>query len=88
MGLLALLAALLLAFARVYVGVHYPADVVVGLFGGAVIAAVVVLGLLGPVTALARRLTDTPLRPLITTTPQTTRAGLIDGQVPDPVRRR
>jgi membrane-associated phospholipid phosphatase len=40
LGVVAALAALLLAFARVYVGVHYPRDVAAGLLLGAVVAAV------------------------------------------------
>jgi membrane-associated phospholipid phosphatase len=44
-GVLAVLIALLLAFARVYVGVHYPNDVAVGLALGAVVAAAMVMGL-------------------------------------------
>lgn len=64
LGIIAWVAAMLLAFSRVYVGAHYPHDVVAGLVLG---AAVIVLGqllarpillwLLGP-------LIRTPLRPL------------------------
>jgi undecaprenyl-diphosphatase len=64
-GLLATLLALLLAFSRVYVGVHYPGDVVAGLLMGAAIAAIIWIVLRRPGTALALRLTRTPLRPLI-----------------------
>lgn len=67
LGLIAALAALLMAFARVYVGAHYPGDVLAGFALGAVVAA---LGqrLLTPVlTRLVTWATDnTPLRPLLT----------------------
>ncbi len=65
LGVTAWAAAVLLAFARVYVGAHYPHDVVAGLVVG---AAVVVLGqfLARPIlTWLLTRLARTPLRPLL-----------------------
>ncbi len=65
LGLLALLFALLLAFARVYVGVHYPSDVAGGLAIGAAVGTLVVLILRPPTTTVATRLVRTPLRPLI-----------------------
>lgn len=65
LGLAALLAALLLCFARVYAGVHYPGDVAAGLVIGAAIDALVVL-LLRPVVAMGtRRLVRTPLHMLV-----------------------
>lgn len=65
LGVLAAVLAALLAFSRVYVGVHYPSDVAVGLLFGAAVASAVVLGLRGPATAVAGRLLGTPLRPLV-----------------------
>lgn len=41
-GIVAVVVALLLAFARVYAGMHYPIDVIVGLAIGAVVAVVLV----------------------------------------------
>jgi membrane-associated phospholipid phosphatase len=73
LGLPALVLALLVTFGRVYVGVHYPADTVVGLLLGALIGVVIVLGGRRGATTLAQRLTRTPLRPLITATPASPR---------------
>ncbi|MER5459918.1 phosphatase PAP2 family protein [Streptomyces sp. NPDC002668] len=64
LGVIAIPAALLMAFSRVWVGAHYPHDVILGLIVGAAVA--------GPLTLAARRtgplvdrLRDTPLRPLV-----------------------
>ena len=70
LGMIAALLAALLAFTRVYVGVHYPGDVAAGLAIGGVIAAAICLGLRRPATALSERLMDTPLRPLVAAGPR------------------
>jgi membrane-associated phospholipid phosphatase len=65
----AIILAVTMAGARVYVGAHYPGDALAGLAFG---AAVGVLGgwlLIGPLTRLVNRLSSTALRPLLTSTP-------------------
>ncbi|MFD3548925.1 phosphatase PAP2 family protein [Streptomyces sp. NPDC058655] len=52
LALLAVPLALLMAFSRVYVGVHYPHDVAVGLLLGGAVAALVVLALTGPISRI------------------------------------
>jgi membrane-associated phospholipid phosphatase len=64
-GLVATVLALALAFARVYCGVHYPADVLAGLLIGAAVAVLLVLALRRPVARALRPLAGTPLRPLL-----------------------
>lgn len=74
LGLVALLAAIVMAFARVYVGSHFPRDVIVGLLLGAdvvVMGYLVVRRLLMWVTM---SLTRTALRPLLTDSPKVGRA--------------
>ena len=67
LGLIAVVAAVAMAFARVYVGAHYPGDVVAGLVLGAAVTL-----LLSGLAALAlepllRAVARTPLRPLVMT---------------------
>ncbi|MFD4947694.1 phosphatase PAP2 family protein [Streptomyces sp. NPDC058239] len=66
LGALAVPAALLMAASRVWIGVHYPHDVLIGLATGALVA--------WPLTVAARRcapavvrLRESPLRPLVAT---------------------
>jgi membrane-associated phospholipid phosphatase len=67
LGIVAVLAALLMAFARVYVGAHYPADVVAGLLVGAVVTVVSYL-VMRPVLVWAVTATGrTPGWPLVST---------------------
>lgn len=65
-GIGALLLAVLLCVDRVYVGVHYPLDVIAGLVLGGVVAAVVVLLMARLTAPLVDRLAGTRLRPLLT----------------------
>ncbi|MFC3452073.1 phosphatase PAP2 family protein [Amycolatopsis speibonae] len=66
--------ALLMGFSRVFVGAHYPHDVLTGLVLGAVTAWLVFRYLSGPATKLARRLTahagDAPTQPMPTVSPR------------------
>ena len=70
LGLVTTVLALLMAFTRVYVGAHFPLDVVVGLCVGAAIA----VGSYLLVAPVARRLVvvlaGTPVRPLLTAAPR------------------
>ena len=65
LGLAVVAAALLMAADRVYVGAHYPVDVLAGLAFGAAVAVAVVLGLSWPLGSLVTRLRSTRLRPLL-----------------------
>lgn len=69
LGLVTTVLALLIAFARVYVGVHWPLDVIAGLIVGALVS----LASYALVRPLAIRIVDalsrTPIRPLLTASP-------------------
>ena len=69
LGYLATVAALLMAFARVYVGAHWPGDVLVGLVVGAAVAVVGYLLVRTPLTWAVTGLARTRLRPLLTAHP-------------------
>lgn len=64
LGAIAVPAALLMAASRVWIGAHYPHDVLVGLAVGAVVALVLTL-LAGRAGPLVDRLGATRLRPLV-----------------------
>lgn len=68
LGLVASALAVLMAFARVYVGAHFPLDVVAGLALGAVVVGVGYVVLRRPLASVVEALGRTPLRPLLTVT--------------------
>jgi membrane-associated phospholipid phosphatase len=74
LGIAASIAALLMAFARVYVAAHYPHDVVAGLAFGALVVLVGWWLLSRVLTHVVDRLSTTPLRPLLAS------AGGVDGR--------
>ncbi|MEV6580462.1 phosphatase PAP2 family protein [Streptomyces sp. NPDC051582] len=67
LGAVALIAAVLMAASRVWVGVHYPHDVLAGCALGALVAAVCARSVRSRQRALADRLVGGRLRPLLTT---------------------
>lgn len=69
LGLAAVAAALLMAATRVYVGAHYPVDVLAGVAVGAAVAALTQLAT-RPVEWLVYRAECTSLRPLLTERPR------------------
>ena len=66
LGLVAAVAALVMGFSRVYVGAHYPHDVAVGFLVGAVVGTVTVIAVSRYGTTLVKRLSQGPVRPLLT----------------------
>ncbi|MBP2527290.1 phosphatase PAP2 family protein [Rhodococcus sp. PvP104] len=71
-GTVAAVAAALMAFSRVYVGAHYPHDVLAGLVVGFVVGLVTAVVLRAYATTLVEKLSAGPLRPVLAavTTPE------------------
>jgi undecaprenyl-diphosphatase len=69
LGLVTAALAVLMAFTRVYVGAHFPLDVVAGLVVGAGIALASYLLVRPVVVRLVEMLARTPVRPLLTAEP-------------------
>jgi len=67
LGTATVLAAVVMAFARVYVGAHFPLDVIVGLLLGAAVTFFGYLAVRRLLILAMTGLTRTPLRPLLTT---------------------
>lgn len=65
LGRLAVVAAVVMAVDRVYVGAHYPADVLAGLVFGSVFVGLSWLVVRRPAAALVIQLRSSPLRPLL-----------------------
>lgn len=65
LGILAVLVGFALAFDRIYVGAHYPADVLVGLVFGAVVATGLYRLVGPPLTSALNFVARTPLRRLV-----------------------
>lgn len=80
LGLITAACAVVLAFARVYCGVHYPADVIAGLAVGAAIALALWALLRVPVTWLVERGRTTGLRPLFVRSERLSAAAVPTGQ--------
>ncbi|MFJ6434263.1 phosphatase PAP2 family protein [Streptomyces sp. NPDC091416] len=65
LGLVALAAAALMAASRVWVGAHYPHDVLAGFLLGTLVALLTTWAVRRKQGAIAARLKDGPLRPLL-----------------------
>lgn len=80
LALVAAVAAVLMGFTRVYVGAHYPHDVLAGLLIGVVIGYLTAVAARRYGTPLVDKLVDTPLRPLLSASPPHTSHGSDNGR--------
>jgi undecaprenyl-diphosphatase len=64
-GIVATVLAVIMAFTRVYVGAHYPTDVIGGLALGGIVAAAGYYLLVPRLARATRRLSESPIRPLL-----------------------
>lgn len=69
LGVISAVLGVLMCFARVYIGAHYPQDVLAGFFIGAAVALIGYAIVRIPLAALVAALSHTPLRPLLTAGP-------------------
>lgn len=69
LGAVAAVAAVLMGFARVYIGAHYPQDVLAGFVVGALVTLIGYVLVRGLLTVLVLRLEQTRARPLLTPLP-------------------
>jgi membrane-associated phospholipid phosphatase len=74
LGLVAVLAAALMAFSRVYIAAHYPLDVAAGLLLGAGVTLAGWLLLRRVMIRIVQAVERTRLRPLLVATPPAPRA--------------
>lgn len=70
LGVLAALAAVVMAFSRVYIAAHYPQDVIAGLVVGAAVSLAGFWLVRRVLVWLVERVERTPLRPVLTSAPR------------------
>lgn len=82
LGIITAVAGLLMCFARVYIGAHYPQDVAAGFLIGAAVILIGYVIVRIPLAALVTLLTRTPLRPVLTASPGLVPAAAAIGSSP------